>query len=81
MKQSDAEKRWCPFIQWGSVNDTTNRPYELERNGRALYWALYCVGDKCMAWRYDFSYADPDGNPLPGADGTEVYCGLAGEPE
>ena len=80
MKESEARVTWCPKVQIVIVPEN---PLSLVNNRSGPNYDsdnCNCLGSGCMAWRCDLSFADPDRNPRPGADGTEGYCGLAGKP-
>jgi hypothetical protein len=42
--------------------------------------AIYCQGDKCMAWRWKLRISPKYANPTL-EQSEEGYCGLAGEPK
>lgn len=63
MTEEEAKSKWCPFTRVDSIHIAPNRvPY-----GNQFADGSYCVGPKCMAWRW----------LTVGSDG---YCGLAGKP-
>lgn len=64
----EAEAMWCPFSRAFDTSDdgsatASNRPMSYTSSHRR---PIFCIADKCMAWR----------KPTPQA--KRGYCGLAG---
>ena len=77
MDEKTALTKWCPF---DSNNIGTTIHYDSIPN------ASYCIGSKCMVWRWQWVIED---HPVPmGVNAHEIdsdgnwlgYCGLAGTP-
>jgi len=68
MKQSMAEKRWCPMVRVSEGDSVTNRSCDAGFvSGTDIPWNS-CIGALCMMWRWE------------DISKREGYCGLAGKP-
>jgi hypothetical protein len=77
MTEEEAENKWCPHVRRyhseGSYNRTDN-PWSLPDS-------TFCVGSRCMAWRWvkdplvDFVATD---KTIVHKTSNHGYCGLAG---
>ena len=73
--ESEARKRWCPFVRI----DGNNRVYNAMAGGfQEIDKSCHCIGKDCMAWR-EMRYSHLKGGDKSG-DG-HGYCGLSGRPE
>jgi len=80
MTEQEARKRWCPFVTFQRVGDTTldSRGCTSDGNGTPS-----CIASDCMAWRWlpieeqKHIKAIESNKPPPARRG---YCGLAGKP-
>jgi len=66
MTEKDALTRWCPFAMVAMTSGTVNVAANRGLLAHAINSHNHCVGDGCMAWRWDDK------------DSTEGHCGLAG---
>ena len=77
MKEEDAKTKWCPF---------ESNKIETTIHYNSIPNASYCIGSKCMAWRWKLILPDKSTELGMNAhktdsDGNRLgYCGLAGTP-
>ncbi len=86
MTEDQAETKWCPFSRLAGEGN--------RHDDGKLMWGARCVGQGCMAWRWDddalAKMVDVEADHHPSAqdahDAIERegrypgFCGLAGKP-
>lgn len=63
LTENSAMKKWCPFAR---VAD--GRGASINRDWDGLEGEQWCIGSRCMAWRWEDNRYE------------RGYCGMAGKP-
>ncbi len=82
--EEEAKELWCPFARVVEfTEDTISAPYNRAWAGDGHPTRTHeplqcrCIGDRCMAWRWEEHDLGPG---KPRAVGPKGCCGLAGNP-